>query len=109
MTPENNDLIGRMMKNNRAARAARTLVQFFDVVCQMTTRISKFKVLTTTSTQNSKSFILYIYFNDTSTSPFAARSVNNKECKEEAITKQSPFPKCLLLSDFFVAVADAAA
>jgi len=24
-------------ENNRAARAARTLVQFFDVVCQMTT------------------------------------------------------------------------
>jgi len=26
-----------MKKNNRAARAARTLVQFFDVVCHMTT------------------------------------------------------------------------
>jgi len=36
-TPENNDLIGWMRKNNRAARAARTLEQFFDVVCQMTT------------------------------------------------------------------------
>ena len=24
-------------KNNRAARAARNLIQFFDVVCQMTT------------------------------------------------------------------------
>ena len=33
-TPENNVLIGRIRKNNRAARAARTLVQFFDVVCQ---------------------------------------------------------------------------
>ena len=33
-TPENSDLIGWMRKNNRAARAARTLVQFFDVVCQ---------------------------------------------------------------------------
>ena len=32
-TPENNDLIGSMRKNNRAARAARTLSQFFDVVC----------------------------------------------------------------------------
>ena len=31
------DLIGSMRKNNRAARAARTLSQFFDVVCQMTT------------------------------------------------------------------------
>ena len=36
-TPENNDLIGWTRKNNRAARAARSLVQFFDVVCQMTT------------------------------------------------------------------------
>ena len=62
-TPENNDLIGWIRKNNRAARAAHFLVQFFDVACQMT--ISKFKVLTTTSTHNSnyKSFILYIYFN----------------------------------------------
>ena len=31
-TLENNDLIGRMRKNNRAARAARTLIEFFDVV-----------------------------------------------------------------------------
>ena len=31
------DLTGWMMKNNRAARAARFLVQFFDVVCQTTT------------------------------------------------------------------------
>ena len=30
-------LIGWMRKNNRAARAARTLVQVFHVVCQMTT------------------------------------------------------------------------
>ena len=35
--PENNDLIGWMRKNNRDARAARTLAEFFDVVCQMTT------------------------------------------------------------------------
>ena len=34
-TPERNDLIGWMGKNNRAARAARTLVEFFDVVCQI--------------------------------------------------------------------------
>ena len=60
-TPENNDLIGWIRKNNRAACAARFLVQFFDVACQMT--ISKFKVLTTTLTHSSKSFILYIYFN----------------------------------------------
>ena len=31
------NLIGWMRKNNRAARAARTLVAFFDVVCQITT------------------------------------------------------------------------
>ena len=36
--PENNDLIGWIRKNNRAARAARSLIQFFDVVCQMTKR-----------------------------------------------------------------------
>ena len=34
--PENNDLIGQMRKNNRAVRAARTLVALFDVVCQTT-------------------------------------------------------------------------
>ena len=28
--------IDRMWESNRAARAARTLVQFFDVVCQIT-------------------------------------------------------------------------
>ena len=60
-TPENNDLIGWIRQNNRAARAARFLVQFFDVACQMT--ISKFKVLTTTLTHYSKLFILYIYLN----------------------------------------------
>ena len=32
-TPQTNDLIDRMAKNNRAARAAHFLVQFFDVVC----------------------------------------------------------------------------
>ena len=40
--------------------------------------ISKFRFLTTTWTHNSKSFILYVYFNGASTSPFAACSVNNK-------------------------------
>ena len=30
-TPENDDLIGWMSKNNRAARAARTWIEFFDV------------------------------------------------------------------------------
>ena len=36
-------LIGWMRKNNRAARAAHSLVYFFDVVCQMTT--SNFQML----------------------------------------------------------------
>ena len=36
-TPQINDLIGSMRKNNHAARAARFLVQFFDVVCQTIT------------------------------------------------------------------------
>ena len=30
-TPENNDLIGQITKNNRAARAGRTLEEFFDI------------------------------------------------------------------------------
>ena len=36
-TAKINDLIGRKKKNNRAARAALSLVQRCDVVCQMTT------------------------------------------------------------------------
>ena len=36
-TSEKNDLIGWTRKNNRAARAARTLAEFFDVISQMTT------------------------------------------------------------------------
>ena len=35
--PQINDLIGGMRKNNRAARAARFMVQFFDEVCSSTT------------------------------------------------------------------------
>ena len=35
-TPKDNDLIGWRRKNNRAARAARTLAEFFDVVSQTT-------------------------------------------------------------------------
>jgi len=36
-TAKINDLIGIMKKNNRAARAAPSLVQFCDVACQITT------------------------------------------------------------------------
>ena len=35
-TPQKNDLIGWMRKNNCAARAARFWLQFFDIVCQTT-------------------------------------------------------------------------
>ena len=48
-----------MRKNNRAARAARTLVEFFDVVCPTTDDV---KVYFSTLTPNSKFFILYICF-----------------------------------------------
>ena len=40
-TLENNAQIGQMKKNNRAARATRTLVEFSDVVCA--NDISKFQ------------------------------------------------------------------
>ena len=36
-TPQINDLIGWVGKNNRAVRAARFVVQVFDVVCQTKT------------------------------------------------------------------------
>jgi len=36
-TPENNDPTGWMRKNDPASRAARTLIGFLDVVCQITT------------------------------------------------------------------------
>ena len=60
-TPEINNLLGWMRKNNRAARAPRFLVQFFDVVYQMTTWIFIFEVLKTTQTGSCKSFILCLY------------------------------------------------
>ena len=60
---ENKNLIGWMTKNNRAARAARTLTNCFQKVCGQQREISKLKVLTKTRAQNSTSFILQIYFN----------------------------------------------
>ena len=50
-----------MKKNNRAARAARFLVQCFDVVCQTRREIFIFEVLTTTRARSSKSFTLCLY------------------------------------------------
>ena len=73
-----------MRKNNRGARAGHIIVQFFVVVCEMTAWNFEIKVLTTTWTHNSKSFILYIYFNAARTSPFAAAL----STKEDAMKKQ---------------------
>ena len=61
-----------MRKNNYVARAARTLVQFFDVSTKLQSQISKSKVL---AQREHKAVNL-----GASTSPFAAYSVNNKEC-----------------------------
>ena len=55
--PQINDLIGGMRKNNRAAHAARFMVQFFDEVFQSTTW-NFFEVLTKTRARRSKSLIL---------------------------------------------------
>lgn len=52
-------MIDWMGENNRATRAVRTLVEFFDSVCQIWVW-----------THSSKSVILYIYFNGASTSLF---------------------------------------
>ena len=52
-----------MKKNNRAACAARFLVQCFEVVCQTTSQreIFIFEVLTTTRARSSKLFTLCLY------------------------------------------------
>ena len=89
MTLENNVLIGWMKKNNRAARAARTLDNSLTQSAKWQREISKFKVLTTAWTHNRNSFIVYVYFNGASTSPFAACSVNNNGCEEEAVKTQN--------------------
>ena len=53
MTPENNDLIGRMRKNCRAARAARTLsAEFFGVVKRQR-EMFQFQIVTATLPHNS--------------------------------------------------------
>ena len=67
--PENNDLIDWMRKNNRAARAARTCVQFFDVVCQ--TRTWNFQIYSFNDNVNTqrKSLIISIWHHGAPTSP----------------------------------------
>ena len=42
-TPKYNGTIGLDIRNNRAARAARILVNFIDVFCRTTTRKKKFR------------------------------------------------------------------
>ena len=59
-TSEINDLIGRIKKNDRGARAARFLLQCFDLVGQQRRDMFIFEVLTTTQTRSSKSFILFL-------------------------------------------------
>ena len=54
-----------MKKNNRAARAARTLVQFFDVSATWQREISRFKVFND-NVNTQEWIILYIYFNGAS-------------------------------------------
>ena len=59
-TSQINQLISWIRKNDRAARAARFLMQFFDLVGQATQTFI-FEVLKTTRTHSSKSFILCVY------------------------------------------------
>ena len=61
-TPQVNDLIGWIRKNNRAARTARFLLQIFDVVCQTVNDVN-FHVWGSddNSNRSSKSFILCLY------------------------------------------------
>ena len=61
ITPQINDLIDWIRKNNRAARAARFLVQFLDLFSKWRRDIFIFDVLTTTQARSSKSFILSLY------------------------------------------------
>ena len=64
-----------MKKNNRAARAARFLVQCFDVVCQKRRReIFIFEVLTATGSRSSKSFLLCLY----------TKTIRDKQAKEHS-------------------------
>ena len=71
-TPENYDPIGWRRKINRAARAGRTLVEFFGEVCQMTTRNFQIYSFNHNVTQNGKSFILCLI---TSTVPLTVHAL----------------------------------
>ena len=60
-TQQINDMIGWTRKSNHAARAARTFVQFFDVICKRRRENFKFEVLTATPARSSKYFLLCFY------------------------------------------------
>ena len=65
--------------------------------------MSNFKVLTDNVNAQQQIFHSLLL---TSTSPFVACFVNNKECEQEAtIAKKSPFPKCLFSSNVFAVAA----
>ena len=57
-SPQINDIIGWMRKYIRATRAARFLVQFFDVVCHSTWNFDE--VLITTRAYSCKYLVLYL-------------------------------------------------
>ena len=93
-----------MVRNNRVPLATRTLVAFFDVVWQR--KISKFKVLPTRWTHNSKCFIFYINFNGALSIPIAAcfvslvasTSAEKNSLENKHLVKRAYFgniPSCL--------------
>ena len=61
IVPQIYDMNGWMRKNNRAARAERFLMQFFDVLDETTTWNFIFEILTTMRAHNRKSSILCLY------------------------------------------------
>ena len=90
-----NNLIGWMRKNNRAARAARTLAKFFDVICQMTTwNFQLWGFNDNAWTHNNKSFMTFHsldllqrrFYQSICT---VMCSVNDKGCEEEGIIGSS--------------------
>ena len=100
-TPENNDLVGWMRKYNRAAR---TLEQFFYLVCQITWNFHNLRFNDNEDTTLNLSFSI---FTSTALLPVhlqPALSTIKDAMKKQWITKYSPFPKCLFLRDVFVAV-----
>ena len=76
------DLIGWMRKNNRAARPARTLVEFFDIVCQTTNlQIYGFK----DDVNNQQQMFHSLYFKSPTSPCTCSINLNNIECEQKAI------------------------